>query len=358
MPRSLFWWFLAIDTILSLLLSVGHGAWAAPPKTTTGSTPISMTRPRSRWVVSYLTSTERADSGSLPEEIFPNEKTVRERWQWRIFDPSTGRDSLYVDLPTFPTRLRWDPGFTSVEFVADDRIMRAPWRFGATVREQAELPMDSSLCDFWSNGSGGWHALFQSNLEVTEGDFTRPMFVASRWDADSASWRVAEIDTSVGPNGSCFSSEKLEAGAPRPRNVEIQALLDSMRIGNYQDSTISDSGGGADFDAWVWIPFSPDRSVGIEVKAATGDTYHAKEPVVWVNRRLSRRETVYAEGQSRDDALGQIGFATRAGFLLVTAEYSGAYPTVVDLNSGNVLLRVDRPSARAVWVPPPQGWAP
>ncbi|HYQ90452.1 MAG TPA: hypothetical protein VEU09_12610 [Candidatus Binatia bacterium] len=127
----------------------------------------------------------------------------------------------------------------------------------------------------------------------------------------------------------------------------MTALLDSMRIGNYGDSGIGSSG-------LVWIASNLGPSIGLEMETATGDTYHAAEPVTWVDSKRGLRKTVYAKGQSQDDEAGQLAFGYRETFLLVVAEYSGAYPAVVDMRSGKVLFRADRQSSQAVWVQAPR----
>ena len=80
------------------------------------------------------------------------------------------------------------------------------------------------------------------------------------------------------------------------------------------------------------------------------------EPITWIDRARGRRKVIYATGQSRDETMGQVAFGENRGYMLIAAEYSGAYPTVVDMRSGKVVKKVDRLSARAVWVPAPSGW--
>jgi hypothetical protein len=256
-----------------------------------------------------------------------------------------------MNLPSYPLLVRWDLSFTSVEFVAGGRIVRAPWRWGAQMRDMADLPRDSLLHDFWFDTSGRSHVL---TLRVFEGSspqgYRYEIIAATRWDrGDSGQWRVAVVDTVEDDKGygGCCSSARLETGAARPRTVSVTALLDSMRIGNYGDSGIESSG-------LVWIASNLGPSIGLELDTAIGDTYHAAEPVFWVDSKRGLRRTVYAKGQSHDDASGQLAFGYREVFLLVVAEYSGAYPAVVDMRSGEVLFKSDRQSAQAVWVPPPR----
>ena len=308
-------------------------------------------------VVSYLVYADPVPrTRSLPEEHGPSRSSLRESWQWRVFDPVARRETLFLALPSIPTHIRWDPAFRHVEFVIENRIERAAWRLGAEMQEQSKLPLDSTLCDFWwSSASGRWHALTQREIELpAPPGYSKTINIARRWDRNSSGgWTVAAVDTSDDSYGTCFSTERLEKGATRVSSVQLGALLDSMRIGNYQDSTLSQDPRNPD-NGWVWIALSKDRSLGLEMKSGFGDSDHAFEPIIRVDRAHARRDTIYAEGQSHHETGGQIAFREHAGFLLATAEFSGAYPAVIDIRTGKSLLRVDRLSARAVWVPAPR----
>lgn len=255
-----------------------------------------------------------------------------------------------------PTHMRWDPAFREVELLLGDRVMRVPWRSSATMVEQVRLPSDSSLCDFWESKPGTWHATYQETFrtEAAEGN-SYEMSVITRWDHAKAAWVAAAVDTGGG-DGGCFTTERIEEGAPRPQRIEIQAMIDSMRIGNYQDSVLSlpVEDPNHTIEYWVWVSLREDRSLGLEMGAGTGDTYHAFAPVTWVDRVQSRRTTVYAPGQAGQ--FDQIAFGVRGDFLLIASEYDGEHPSIIDLRNGKTVMRVDGPSARAVWVPAPEGW--
>jgi hypothetical protein len=308
-----------------------------------------------RYVVSYLVSASRDTSVEAPDEDLPDRKLSAHPWQWRVFDPASGRDTLLLALPFFPTRVRWDHDFRSVEYALDGRIERAEWRIGARPQVQVSLPLDSALCDFWMDGDGRWHVTTEREVEtrLSPGS-VRSITYATRWDQEGGGrWRAAAVDSGGDAFGGCFDSEHL-VGGPRLAMVTVKALLDSMRIECRPYSTISERD-TADLESWVWVPSVLDTSIGLEMGEWFGDTDHAKEPVVWVDRKYRRRRaTVYARGDSHDDALGQLAFAQRGRYLLVAAEYSGAYPAVADMRTGRVVFRVSRPSARAVWVPTPR----
>jgi hypothetical protein len=310
-----------------------------------------------RLILSYLLFAGSGVPQATPGDGIPSRKAVTEPWEWRLFDPATRRDTLFMTFDTFPAHMRWDPAFREVEFLLGDRVARAPWRSGAAMVEQVRLPSDSSVCDFWESRPGAWHALYQETFrtEAAEG-YSYELHVATRWDHAKAAWVAAAVDTGGDNEGGCFTSERLEQDAPRPPRIEVQAMLDSMRIGNYQDSALSIpiEDPHHSFDAWVWVALREDRSMGLEMGAGTGDTYHAFAPVTWVDRVHSRRATVYAPGQAGMN--DQIAFGVRGDFVLIASEYEGGNPSIVDVRDGNIVMRVDGPSARAVWVPTPEGW--
>ena len=326
MPRSL----LAVSIFVMVSAACAHAAAPAP-------------RP---WVVSYLVRADGDSTAMVPSDGLRPPPGV---WQWRAYDPGSGRDTLLFEVPSFPVLLRWDPRFGSVEFLSRDHIMSARWRVGAAPRHVAALIPDSSFCDFWADRAG-YHLLtvkFGAARTPEGQEFMMPR--ATRWDQDSTgSWYAGAVDSSGTDNGDDYCVwPSLDADSTHVPTVTVGALLDAMRLGAHGDSAYQDR-------SWVVSETNPD--IGLEVGTAVGDTYHATEPFVWIDRATGEQSTVYAEGQSHDDAAGQLAFAERAGYTLIVAEFSGAYPAVVDMRTGKVVFRVDRPSARAVWVPAPEGW--
>lgn len=280
----------------------------------------------------------------VPMEVFPSSKLEAQPWEWRVYDPASRTDTLFLRVPGFPSLIRWTPDFSSVAFVVRNQIMRAPWSLDARPEVFATTPIDSAVCDFWVDPHGELHVLTQ--VEIREP--APPGYginVASRWDRDRRGvWSVAVVDTGGDSYGGCFSSARLEDGAPSSSSVRLSAILDSMLIFNQLDS-IPERG-----DRGVWVPSTADSSVGMEIWTGFGDTYHAMEPFVWVDRTRGHREVVYPEGVV---GFGQLAFAERGGFMLIASEYEGEYPAVVEMRTGRVLLRVVKASARAVWVQAP-----
>ena len=295
-----------------------------------------------RPVVSYLVSATRDPKAWMPDEPGNPFRVPPHPWNWRIFDPASGRDTLFLTLPSFPLLMRWDPQFAYVEFILGDRAERVPWALGGKMVETAVLPVDSAYCDFWADSMGQFH-LLTCGIESVRS-----------WDrARSGRWHLAAVDSPA--TEFCIPANPSRAGQ-RPSIVTVTSLLDSMRIESHWNVRLQSPCAGVPQAHCAWVPSGSDTTIGIEVWYDYGDSFHAMEPVFWVDRAHGRHKEVYGVGQSHDETAGQLAFAERRDFLLVVAEYSGAYPAVVDMRSGDVVFRTDEYSGRAVWVPPPRGW--
>jgi hypothetical protein len=139
MPRSVSAWFVCAVTIAC--------SWPAAVAAR-GSAPD---------LVSYLVCADCDTNAFIPEDREYRFHVPDLVWQWRLFDPARGRDTLLFDVPSFPLMVEWDSSFTYVEFISGNRLMRVPWRMGALPREMAQWPADSAFLDYWSDAGGRYH---------------------------------------------------------------------------------------------------------------------------------------------------------------------------------------------------------
>jgi hypothetical protein len=194
--------------------------------------------PASTRVVSYFLSASADSPNWIPWGSGPWETMPAYNWEWRIFDPSTGRDELYLRLPSYPLLIRWDPSFASVEFLLRDRIVRTEWMFGSRIQDQVGLPADSCLCDFWF-ADDTWHVVTQEEVPTVWPDGRAAVAqLGKRWDleASTRAWHVAAVDSQAGGHyGECFVTRQLERGAPRPAAIRMQSFVDSMSLGTGRD---------------------------------------------------------------------------------------------------------------------------
>lgn len=313
----------------------------------------------SRLVVSYLVSPEPDSIAGDPGEGNPTNIQPAHAWDWRIYDPLTKRDTLFLKLRFFPMNLRWDSLYTIAEFVYGNKIARVRWAMGAQIQELAQVPTDSCLCDFWHDALGGLHLVAQREAPATyEG---RPYIanVGTRWDYEQSrgAWRVTEVDSGAGGHyGECYVTAKLRRGAAQVFSWPVAALLDSMGLDLRRARTLSqDTHGNYQADSWLWVPSVVDTTQGLEMGEGEGDFVHAFSPVLWVDRRTNRRRTIYPVQWPTAAASGnQVCFMERVGMVLVAGEFDGANPVVADMKTGRTLLKITQNSARAVWVPAPR----
>src|SRR5258706_13931740 len=98
MPRPTF--VLAITAFSVACASCGANAEAPRP---------------SHHVVSYVVSAGVVPDRGVPAFPLPPLSPVPDHpWQWRIFDPVTGRDTLLMNLRPYPLSVHWDCSFTAV----------------------------------------------------------------------------------------------------------------------------------------------------------------------------------------------------------------------------------------------------
>lgn len=295
-------------------------------------------------------STEWSLWGDGPWPLMP-----AHAWEWRIYDPSTGRDQLFRRLPSYPILVSWDSSYSAVELILRDRIVRTPWAFSAAVDEQAALPADTCLCDFWAAG-GTWHVVTQEDIPTHLPDGRAwTAQVGKRWDLDPSTkeWHVAVIDSQAGGHyGECYVTPTLREGALPAKSIPLGSLVSLMSLDPRRTRKLSeDTHGSNQAEEWIWMPSEVDSTLGLELAAGFGDSYHAFEPVEWVDRQHERRRTVYPIGTNSKVGSWQLGLGERNGKVLITSEYDGNNPRLVDLRTGKIVFQVKRGGAGAVWVP-------
>lgn len=179
----------------------------------------------------------------------------------------------------------------------------------------------------------------------------------TRWDyaASSGHWSPAVVDSEAGGHyGECYVTPKLEEGAARWSSIYIEPMLSAMCLPPDRGVSVPrDPAASTDTDDCLWVPSQGDSTIGLEVGGAMGDTYHAMAPAIWVDRKHGKRTTVYTRNRT-GTSFAQIAFGEQGRRMLIATEYEGGRPAVVDMRTGKVLLRVERISSRAVWVPSPR----
>jgi hypothetical protein len=90
--------------------------------------------------------------------LFPYQGSVKQSHQWRLFDPVTNRDTLFLSLPGGFDGVRWDSMLDRVWFSSGDSLYTVEWRLGAIPRLISRLPAGQR--EWWFDPvTDGWQAL-------------------------------------------------------------------------------------------------------------------------------------------------------------------------------------------------------
>ena len=154
---------------------------------------------------------------------------------WRLYDPASGRDSLFLRIKGVPMPIHWDRDFHHVYFAASGAIWTAEWKLGSTPERLAPFPPAPGFCDFWQDSAtGALHAVTSQELDV------RAPAVSRVWERPPGAieWRLALTDSIDCRYGGCSCADPAMARFRKAPSVKIEDLLDSMRIENHPNSTI------------------------------------------------------------------------------------------------------------------------
>lgn len=333
--------------LTTLIPSVPGADSAGPLPRTAESSPLPAMGAR---VVSYLTGA--TDS---PEPWFPDPPLDATPYDWRIFDPATGRDFSYLRLPGSPSRIRWDRTFRFVEFKIGRRVYRAPWGPDAEASVVVELPVDSTICDFWrDDDDASWNFVSVRLLGdrlVRDGSVFE-VGVAERWKSRDREGRWTRVQ-----QDSCWEVSCSCAAGPAPvgdsdRTFTIEALQDSMRIYHHPYRGVRAATENPNADSIVTVPVSGIPGARLEFAQGFGDSDHAMLPMVFVNERQGIRRTICGDDTAWD--FGQIGFQQEGRYLLVAGEFYGGDACVADLGTGEIVFCAPSQARWSVWTPWPR----
>jgi hypothetical protein len=303
-------------------------------------------------VLSYLVSA--SDSPDLWGPDPPLDPTP---YDWRIYDPESRRDFSFLRLAGAPSHIRWDNSFRSVEFKVGRDVFRAPWGRGAKRVVLFQLPVDSTICEFWWNEQdSSWNYTSDRHIGdlVRHGDtfFISSAEVWKKMDR-GAHWTLVKRDSCWEVSCGCVSKWLPAQRADSP--ITLRALQESMEIGHHPYRVLKPAAGGWDSgeESLVTVAVQGIPGGRLEFMEGFGDSDHAKLPMVYVNPILGIRRTISAEETMLDLDIGQIGFQQEGPYLLVAGEYIGANARVVDLRTGKIRFRAPSQARWSVWAPWP-----
>jgi hypothetical protein len=316
--------------------------------------------------------------------------------EWHVYEPGTDRDEIFQVLREKPQQVYWLKG--DVYYAVGLDFYRAPWVEGGVPERIFSVPaaeLVGSPCDALDEGlgswrqdqtwldavTGKWHIALSTNFcaEVMRGWMSgdrffprgdgRVVFLSEYTGEESLGLSVFRLEekrwTPVGrwilssPMGSPLSEmelfwelhDRVEAPFRRAVMTSLGTLKDqaqySGRVSVEGVVTCVDVN-ASETPCEVAYPWAAGSVVKYTNVAGDVGPDHVVAPVTL--SMAGNEKTLWTEG---NPCSHQISIRAGEGHLLLSAQYSGGCPMVVDLKDGSIKTLTDEErSASAVWIHP------
>jgi hypothetical protein len=297
--------------------------------------------------------------------LFPYQGSAL-KLEWRIWDPSMGKDRLFLSCPGGIGRgfdgVRWDTTFDHAWFAIGDSLYRIPWRFGAKPHLITSLP--SGARQWWLNPDNGcWQALrIIEHPSMDEPAFER--YAAELWQSahDGSAWHLVRADSVEVLD---LDSDRWQwiDGTPVAREAPtktLDVLASESWEGSWDSAAPIDTANvtlranqvsGYLDEQWLFLPMkvTPRRGLAFRLSGPGAPEYNwqgVDGPFYFVDLDRRTKELVKGtdEGASRSLA------SEHCGFLLIPG---WGVPRVID-SSGRQVFTPPWNAEGAVWVPRPR----
>ena len=270
--------------------------------------------------------------------------------EWRVYDPGTGSDLLFLRLDKSPTVLFWDPSFQHVYYQIESTVYQADWRAGATPAPALTVPETGTLT--WLDSESGRWRYYHLRLGENQQPGARNQDLArvfERSEADGTWSLIASESTRCGCDG-CPCTSVVE-----PYMHKIQAVLPAwFQVWETGPRTEME---GEEWDtrrtAYVHSPSVPRRALKMTYEPSEEDG-EVRPPIVYLDRDSGAETEIYAPDNTDLDysnrCHGDFDFSDQGPFMLI--QRSGMCPKVVDMRTGTILFAPAFHSAQAAWVEP------
>lgn len=316
---------------------------------------------RNLWIVAALVVVPAncAFSSERCDRALSYERQTTHGFEWRIFDPLSRADTLFLTLAAPPSSVFWDSSLTHISFQIRDTVYSADWKLGAHPRPVMRFPNSPAACVWWFNpDSARWQLLTKSKYVPRRlpGGSTDQGCSSELWQSskDGMRWHMLLIDTTECSMEDCGISD---GNLPRARHSpsvsseELQASLEldegSPRASPvYPDTIDTDS----DIERF-FAPSASDTTRGIEYGFAWASTEgaQARVPIYLVDRAKGTRQALCGPGAN--DQYGQEPAILRevCGLVLIYCGFDP--PRLVDLATGRDLVLPASAPNSMMWSP-------
>jgi hypothetical protein len=326
---------LVSGALLSILLSIANPITA---------TPVHVRRPCD-FVVSYF--------------LYPYQGSRLQQFQWRIFDPARGVDTLFLSLAGEFGAVRWDTTYKNVYFRSGDSLYRAAWRVGSLPHVISKLPTGRGDDSWWFNPDRQCWQLLRI-LGETESD--HPYYArywGELWQAsrDGSSWRRLKVDSLDCADEDCQKwnwSDGTRLGRESPA-VTMDSLASETRYSSWgsrivpiDTSTVRLVTGEGVSPEWYFLRSESFPRRGVVFSFEYPDVIG---PYYWVDLEQRKKTLIPMRLDDTEDGTESL-LAEHCGIALMPGPRGS--PLVIDGRSGRVLFSPPWNSTGAVWVHSPR----
>lgn len=276
---------------------------------------------------------------------FPSQGSQSDRFEWRVFDPSRGTDTLFLALDRGFQGVRWDTSFDAVWFSAGDSLYRVEWRVGAKPGLITDLPPGTRY--WWFDPDSGCLQALRLLKELRTDDPYDERHDAELWQLDrgASGWHMVRADSVYADldeeqwfwfNGNSIVNETasvtLDDLASEAWDVTWMSGIAAIDTATYVVS--KDTSHGYTGDQWFFLPLraAPARGMAFHLAGSMAPEHNwsgVVGPLYFVD--LDHRTKTRIDGN--DDTIMRSLGAEHCGFVLIPGAGS---PIVLDASGRRV----------------------
>ena len=276
--------------------------------------------------------------------------------QWRVYDPASGSDALFLTVEGVPSEMLWDTSLSRVDFLVGRKLHRAPWRARSRDRIVATFPEKPEACDWWFNPDSLCWQFVTQRVDLHIPARLYPDASACRYELwqssrDGQLWHVVRSDTTALDMEDCGLSEGVSSLIRREPTVTrdefAPPLSEILREDDHRfppDSTTDSTG-------WerLYVPLASVPGVGVEMFYFWGRSDWAVAGPAWLVNASTDSRWSLCRARSESDPHCFLMIWEICGLLLV--DDCGHPARIVDARTGRDSAILSG-SATSIWVTP------